>query len=103
MLHALEQQRVELLVVPWPLPDLPAAAWTALPDRAAQDRLLAAARSFWQVPDGAAILAAPGASALIARLPLSKQGISPHACAEQWMGERQAHAGHIRRHENHAR
>jgi len=31
--------------------------------------LIAAARAFWDVPEGAAVLAAPGASALIARLP----------------------------------
>lgn len=55
--------------VPYPIPDIPAHAWTALPDSAAQNALIDAARSFWSVPDGAAILAAPGASALIARLP----------------------------------
>jgi cobalamin biosynthetic protein CobC len=55
--------------VPYPLPDLPNDAWTALPDRGAQEALIAAARDFWDVPDGAAVLAAPGASALIARLP----------------------------------
>jgi cobalamin biosynthetic protein CobC len=55
--------------VPYPLPDLPADAWTALPDAAAQDRLIAAARQLWRVPEGAAILAAPGASALIAQMP----------------------------------
>ena len=56
--------------VPYPLTDLPADSWTALPDRAAQTALETAARRFWRVPDGASILAAPGASALIARLPL---------------------------------
>jgi len=55
--------------VPFPLPDLPADCWTALPDQGAQDDLLAAARLFWRVPDGAAIVAAPGTSALIAQLP----------------------------------
>ena len=55
--------------VPYPLPDLPRAAWTALPDSAATARLETAARRFWAVPDGAGIVAAPGASALIARLP----------------------------------
>lgn len=43
--------------------------WTALPDRGAMTRLEAAARRFWRVPEGAAVLAAPGASALIARIP----------------------------------
>ncbi|MBO9429004.1 threonine-phosphate decarboxylase CobD [Sulfitobacter sp. R18_1] len=54
---------------PYPIPALPAGAWTALPDAAAQDALLAAARAFWQVPEGAAILAVPGASSAIARIP----------------------------------
>jgi cobalamin biosynthetic protein CobC len=55
--------------VPYPLPDMPQEAWTALPDRGAQEALIAAARQFWDVPEGAAVLAAPGVSALIARLP----------------------------------
>jgi cobalamin biosynthetic protein CobC len=55
--------------VPYPLPDLPPHAWTALPDRAAEEALLAAARHFWSVPDGAEVILAPGLSALIARLP----------------------------------
>jgi len=55
--------------VPYPVPDFPPDAWTALPDAVAFDALNAAARDFWQVPEGAGILAAPGASALIARIP----------------------------------
>lgn len=55
--------------VPYPLGHLPGRAWTALPDRAAMDRLIGAARSFWSVPPEADIVAAPGASALIARMP----------------------------------
>jgi len=55
--------------VPYPVPAMPADAWTALPDAAAFDALSTAARDFWQVPDGAGILAAPGASALITRIP----------------------------------
>ncbi|SEP84124.1 threonine-phosphate decarboxylase CobD [Thalassovita taeanensis] len=55
--------------VPYPLPALPADAWTALPDAAAQTALEQAARRFWSVPEGAAVLAAPGASSLIARIP----------------------------------
>lgn len=54
---------------PYPLGDLDDEAWTALPDKGAFDRLEAAARRFWSVPEGADILAAPGASALIARIP----------------------------------
>lgn len=53
----------------YPLPALPAEAWTALPDRGAEAALVAAARRFWKVPEDAAVLAAPGTSALIARLP----------------------------------
>jgi cobalamin biosynthetic protein CobC len=55
--------------VPFPLPELPATAWTRLPDRDAEAALDAAARSFWAVPDTHGIVAAPGASALIALLP----------------------------------
>jgi len=55
--------------VPYPVPALPDAAWTALPDTAADTDLCDAARTFWAVPDGTAILAAPGASALIAQIP----------------------------------
>lgn len=54
---------------PYPVKGLVAQDWTALPDRAAQRALTDAAREFWAVPDGAAVLAAPGASALIARIP----------------------------------
>ena len=55
--------------VPYPLPELPPHAWTALPDRAANEALIAAARAFWNAPDGAVVIPAPGLSALIARLP----------------------------------
>ena len=55
--------------VPYPVAALPPEAWTALPDAAAAARLERAARAHWEVPDGAAIVAAPGGSALIARLP----------------------------------
>ncbi|MCF2871801.1 pyridoxal phosphate-dependent class II aminotransferase [Octadecabacter sp. G9-8] len=55
--------------VPYPVGEMSADAWTALPDQGAMDRLLAAARAFWNVPDGAQIVAANGASALIAQMP----------------------------------
>lgn len=55
--------------VPYPVPGLTAAAWTALPDQKMADALDSAARTFWNVPDGADVLAAPGASALIAQIP----------------------------------
>ncbi len=55
--------------VPYPVPDLPPHAWAALPGRAAENALQAAARAFWRVPDGAEVVAAPGLSALIVLLP----------------------------------
>jgi cobalamin biosynthetic protein CobC len=54
---------------PYPLPDFAPDVWSALPDRGAETALLDAARRFWRVPEGAGVLAAPGASALIALLP----------------------------------
>ncbi len=55
--------------VPWPVCGVTGQDWTALPDRAAHDALTRTARTFWNVPTGAEILPAPGASALIARIP----------------------------------
>ena len=55
--------------VPYPIPPVPMGAWTDLPDHEAAMRLTAAARRFWSVPEGAGVLAAPGASALIAQIP----------------------------------
>ncbi len=63
---------------PYPLPAFAPDAWTALPDRAAFAGLEAAAQVFWRVPDGAAVLAAPGASALIARMPAVLDGTRVH-------------------------
>ena len=61
--------------VPYPLPDLAPHAWNALPDQAAQAKLIQRARAFWNVPDAAAVLPIPGASAAIAQLPrLGKAG-----------------------------
>ena len=54
---------------PYPLPQIPQSAWIALPDTGAKRALERAARDFWMVPEGAAVLAAPGASALIASIP----------------------------------
>jgi cobalamin biosynthetic protein CobC len=57
----------------WPyparLPPLPAAAWARLPEAPALEALLAAARRAYGVPPTAAIVAAPGASALIRLVP----------------------------------
>ncbi|WP_296417981.1 threonine-phosphate decarboxylase [Pseudooctadecabacter sp.] len=55
--------------VPYPVGKISADAWTALPDSGAMDRLLAAARRFWAVPEHLDIVAANGASALIAAIP----------------------------------
>ncbi len=55
--------------VPYPMPDLPRDCWHSLPDSAATHRLELAARRFWRIPETAAVLAAPGVSALIARIP----------------------------------
>ena len=55
--------------VPYPVPNLPLDAWTALPDNVAYERLISLARSFWNVPDDAAVLPTAGASAIIAALP----------------------------------
>lgn len=54
---------------PYPIGGLAPQDWTALPDARAGARIGLAARRFWAVPEGASILPAPGASALIARLP----------------------------------
>ena len=55
--------------VAYPVPDFTAQDWGVLPDRRAQDALVQATREFWQIPPEAAVLAAPGASSLIARIP----------------------------------
>ncbi|WP_170344814.1 MULTISPECIES: threonine-phosphate decarboxylase CobD [Ruegeria] len=53
----------------YPVSGLTAGDWAELPDHGAFERLSGAARGFWNVPQRAAILPAPGASAIIARLP----------------------------------
>lgn len=55
--------------VPYPIGDISAVAWNTLPDSDAMDQVISAAREFWNVPEGAEILPANGASALIARMP----------------------------------
>ncbi|WP_420586240.1 threonine-phosphate decarboxylase [Ruegeria sp.] len=54
---------------PYEVSGLTPSDWTELPDHGAFERLSSAARRFWSVPEAAAILPAPGASALIARIP----------------------------------
>ncbi|MEM9577571.1 MAG: threonine-phosphate decarboxylase CobD [Pseudomonadota bacterium] len=55
--------------VPYPLPEISPDAWRSLPDANAERRMGDAARSFWNVPEGAEIVIAGGASALISRIP----------------------------------
>lgn len=54
---------------PYPISTFTDDAWAALPDADATKALIDTARKFWNVPKEAAILAAPGASSLIARIP----------------------------------
>lgn len=56
--------------VGYPVPEIPAEAWARLPDQHLMDECLAAARSYYGVPDGAGILAAPGTQAVIQWLPV---------------------------------
>lgn len=67
--------------VPYPLGDLSGDAWTALPDHAAQSALLTAARTFWKIPDHAALIATPGASAPIAMIPRLRPAATVHIAA----------------------
>jgi len=54
---------------PYPIPDIPLHYWHVLPDEGPKAHLLEAARKFWNVPNGAKIVAASGVSAIIAQLP----------------------------------
>ena len=80
---------------PYPLPQFSAGDWGALPDADALAGLEQAARSFWNIPEEAAVLAAPGASALIAALPalaeprwvqITKPTYNEHAAAFEARG-----------------
>lgn len=64
--------------VPYPVGDISTDAWAALPDHAAMSRLETAARRFWNVPDAAQVVAANGASALIAQMPMLADGHAAH-------------------------
>lgn len=55
--------------VAYPVGELSPDLWERLPDEGAMERLMDAARRFWNVPDGVEIIAAAGASPLIARMP----------------------------------
>ncbi len=59
----------------WPVPgNLPPEVWTSLPTQGARDRLLAAARKAYAVPEDVAIVAAPGTQSLIQWLPYLAPG-----------------------------
>lgn len=62
----------------YPIPPIAAAAWQDLPDKSASDDLETAARTFWNIPTDAAVLAAPGASSLIARIPTLAPAATVH-------------------------
>ena len=55
--------------VPYPVPTLAIEAWARLPDREAEERLIAAARTCHGVPQGLGVFPAPGTQALIEALP----------------------------------
>ncbi|HEY0835347.1 MAG TPA: threonine-phosphate decarboxylase CobD [Azospirillum sp.] len=54
---------------PYPIPAIPAEAWTRLPDRDAEEALRAAAASCYGAPSAAHVAAAAGSQALIQILP----------------------------------
>ena len=60
--------------VAYPLGDIPATAWTHLPDTSALALLEQAARRRYQVASGADVVAAPGTQAIIQRLPSLAEG-----------------------------
>lgn len=67
--------------VPYATGDIDSQAWTALPDKGAQSALIEAARRFWNVPESAAVIATPGASAPIAMIPRLIQSGQVHIAA----------------------
>lgn len=73
---------------PYGVSGLTPSDWSDLPDHGAFERLTNAARTFWSVPDNAAILPAPGASAIIARIP----ALAPQARVQITMPTYNEHA-----------
>ncbi len=59
---------------PYPMPELKLQSWTSLPDEDAIRKVEGAARAFWSVPPELDIVAAGGASSLIAALPRILKG-----------------------------
>lgn len=58
--------------VPYPVPDLPTDIWQRLPTRSDEARLINAARTYYRIPDAAALAIAPGTQALIQWLPRTR-------------------------------
>lgn len=79
---------------PYPVGNCPAQDWTALPDQAAHQQLLAAARRFWNVPADAKILPAPGASVLIAMIPTLRAPATVRITAPTYNEHHAAFAAH---------
>ena len=79
---------------PYPIGAIEDGAWRDLPDQKATERLIALARRFWNVPDRAGVLAAPGASALIARLPAALSGSAVSIPAPTYNEHRAAFLAH---------
>jgi len=60
--------------MPYPVPEISAAAWARLPEQRALERLLAAARGCYGVAETNAIVAASGVQSLIQLLPSQAKG-----------------------------
>jgi cobalamin biosynthetic protein CobC len=54
---------------PYPISDMPEDIWHRLPDESLLNACLKAARKYYDVPENAGIVAAPGTQAIIQRLP----------------------------------
>jgi len=59
--------------VPYPVPELPLGIWQRLPLKADTHRLVDAARRFYNIPDSAALVPAPGTQAIIQWLPALRE------------------------------
>lgn len=55
--------------LPYVFGEIPSETWTTLPDRDATERLVSAARHFWNVPNEVDVLATSGLSCAIAQIP----------------------------------
>ena len=55
--------------IPYPIPTIPMEQWARLPESASEQKLLAAARDYYKLPNTYHIVAAPGTQSLIQQLP----------------------------------